>query len=90
MRSVKEIAHMMRDQGKSKAAQTLVEVVGIGRVLIENHCGILAYGSEMISVGATFGTVEISGSGLRLCCMNREQLFVSGQILSITLERGIN
>lgn len=88
MKTVKEIAHSIRDQGNVSAVQTLVEMVGNRRVLIENHRGILGYGTEEICVGATFGCVRISGSSLRLCCMNREQLFISGQIQSISLECG--
>ncbi len=88
MKTVREIAHTIREQGNAAAVQTLVEMVGSRRVLVENHRGILAYGTEEICVGATFGSVRICGDGLRLCCMNREQLFISGQIQSISLECG--
>lgn len=90
MKSVKEIANSIREQGNTHGVQTLVEVVGNRRVLVENHRGILGYGTEEICVGATFGSLQISGSNLRLCCMNREQLFISGQIQSISLESGKN
>lgn len=66
--------------------RTLVEIWGQQRVLVEHHRGILGYGSEEILIGATFGLLRIRGAGLRLCCMSREQLFVSGQILGVELE----
>lgn len=67
--------------------QTLVEIVGTGRVLIEHHRGILSYGTGEILAGASFGRVRIIGSELRLCCMSREQLFISGSIQEISLEQ---
>lgn len=88
MKTVREIANTFREQGSAHGVQTLVEVVGNRRVLVENHRGILGYGTEEICVGATFGSLRVLGCGLRLCCMNREQLFISGQIQSISLECG--
>ncbi len=90
MKTVKEIAHSIREQGNAHGVQTLVEIVGNRRALVENHRGILCYGTDEICVGATFGSVRFSGSDLRLCCMNREQLFISGRIQSISLECGKN
>ncbi len=90
MKTVKQITHEIQQQGKAHSVQTLIEAVGTQRVLVEHHHGIIGYGSEEIRVGATFGDVCISGSGLQLCCMNREQLFISGQIRSISLECGGN
>ncbi len=90
MKTVKEIAHTLREQGNVRGVQTLVEVLGKRRVLVENHRGILNYGTEEICVGATFGSLRISGSELRLCCMNREQLFIVGLVESISLECGRN
>lgn len=66
--------------------RTLVEILGQKRVLVEHHRGILGYGTEEILVGATYGILRIAGKELRLCCMSREQLFISGQITGLTLE----
>ncbi len=67
--------------------QTLVEAVGTKRVLVEHHKGIVSYGDQEIRVASTYGVVCVQGEGLRLCCMNREQVFLSGQIKSISMER---
>lgn len=72
--------------GENVLPRTLVEIWGNRRVLVERHQGILDYGTEEILVGATFGTVRIRGRELRLCCMSREQLFISGKIDSVELE----
>lgn len=66
--------------------RTLVELVGKQRVLVEHHRGILGYGTEEILVGTGYGILRISGAELRLCCMSRQQLFISGRIDALTLE----
>lgn len=66
--------------------RTLVEVIGKKRVLVEHHRGILGYGTEEILVGTGYGVLRIRGAELRLCCMSRQQLFVSGRIDSLALE----
>lgn len=66
--------------------QTLVELVGRKRVLVEHHKGILGYSQQEILVGTEDGVLRIEGDHLCLCCMSREQLFISGSIRSIVLE----
>lgn len=67
--------------------QTLAELLGDGRLLVERHRGILQYGTEEILVGTTYGALRVCGENLRLCCMSREQLFVAGAIRSVRAER---
>ena len=69
--------------------RTLVELYGNGRVLIEEHRGILAYGDEEIRVGTTYGMAVIEGVELRLCCMSRSQLVIRGTLRCLRLEGGI-
>lgn len=68
--------------------KTLVELYGTGRVLVEQHKGILGYGPEEILIGATYGFLRVRGTGLRLCCMSRSQLVISGEIHDVTMEGG--
>lgn len=86
MKAWKEMTDAAREPAR-KMNQTLIEVVGTGRVLIEHHRGILCYGTAEIIAGASFGRVHILGENLRLCCMSREQLFIAGRIQGIELER---
>lgn len=65
---------------KGLRPRTLVELYANERVLIEQHRGILAYGSERIRVGTSFGTLTVEGLELRLCCMSRSQLVIRGRI----------
>lgn len=83
MRSFKQIA---RQSAQTVTPKTLVELWGQNRVLVEHHKGILRYGTEEILVGATFGALHVRGAELRLCCMSREQLFISGCITAVELE----
>lgn len=83
MRSWKQLSQRPAQAVKPR---TLVEIWGKTRVLVERHKGILAYGTKEIVVGATFGMLRVTGQELRLCCMSREQLFISGRIEGVTLE----
>ena len=66
----------------------LVEILGEGRVLIENHRGVTEYGTDRISIRVGFGQIIICGCGLELSRMNREQLVILGRIDGVTLCRG--
>lgn len=68
--------------------QTLVEIAGQGRVLIENHCGVTMYGTSEIRVKVSYGYICVCGSCLELVCMTKDQLVVTGRIDGVTLMRG--
>ena len=67
--------------------QSLVEIAGERRVLIERHCGVIEYGRQQICVKVKFGVVCITGQGLELTRMTKEQLIISGCISCVKLER---
>lgn len=67
--------------------QTIVELAGDRRVLIENHYGVKAYGREQIIVKVKYGYVCVCGCGLELLRMSREQLVIRGRIDGVTLQR---
>lgn len=77
---------LARQSSERLKPRTLVELWGRERVLVEHHRGIRAYGDQEIRVGATYGMILVRGSGLRLCCMSREQLFISGKIHCVEME----
>ncbi len=66
--------------------QTLLELLGDHRLLVEHHRGILAYGTEEILIKASFGRLRVTGKELRLCCMSRLQLLIGGTVAALTLE----
>lgn len=67
--------------------QPLVEISGTGRVLVENHQGIFAYGQEEIQIKVSYGSLVVKGSCLELACMSKEQLIITGHIDSVLLCR---
>lgn len=69
-------------------AQTVVEVLGDQRVLIEHHHGITEYSRQRIQARVKYGILCICGSGLELCKMTGNQLVILGRIDSLTLFRG--
>jgi len=73
--------------GEDLPGQSIVEIAGDGRVLVENHRGVSCYSSEQIGVKVSFGWVLISGCGLELVCMTKEQLVIRGRIDSVALQR---
>lgn len=67
--------------------QSIVEIAGDRRVLIENHCGVKEYSRERIGVKVKFGQINICGAGLELRHMTKQQLLISGRIDAVALCR---
>ena len=66
----------------------LIEIAGERRVLIENHRGVVEYGSKTIRVKVKYGQICVCGSGLELARMTRGQLVISGTVDAVQLIRG--
>lgn len=73
--------------GEVLPGQPLVEITEDCRVLIENHSGVTLYGYREIHIKVGFGKVCISGSGLELARMTKQQLVITGHIDCVTLQR---
>ena len=65
--------------------QSLIEIYGNNRLLIENHKGILEYSNEEIVVRLKFGLVRITGERLTIALMNKCRLVICGSIGSVHL-----
>lgn len=66
--------------------ESIVELVGNRRVLIEHHKGICQYRQDKIGVYLRSGSVCISGSNMEIARMTKEQLVITGQINCIQLQ----
>lgn len=64
-------------------AQTLVEIFGTQRVVIENHKGVVQYDNCQICVKKQKGFITVSGKRLNIARMSREQLVIVGCIESV-------
>lgn len=69
------------------SVQSVVELAGDRRVLIEHHQGILQYQQDQICVKVKFGTLSICGCGMEITRMSRDRLVITGRIDSVTLHR---
>lgn len=66
----------------------LVEIVGDQSVLIENHCGVLAYCTNQVVVKTKQGCICVHGCDLILKRMSKEQLRICGKISNVQLLGG--
>ena len=73
-------------EGNALMPRTLAEIYGKDRVLVEQHRGIIGYGTDCIRIEATYGILVVEGEELRLCCMSRSQVVIRGRILGLRLE----
>lgn len=60
-------------------------LLGDREVRVENHRGILAYGTEEIHIGGGAMVIRIRGTGLQLRVMTENELLVTGQIFGVEL-----
>lgn len=56
------------------------------RLLIENHRGLLAYGTEEIRVAGARGELVLRGTELGLRAMNRSALLIAGRLRRLDWE----
>ncbi len=67
----------------------LTEIADNKRVLIENHKGIAAYGSNEIRIIVRNGCNCILGQNLALHCISREKIVITGTIECIRFCREV-
>ena len=73
--------------GEPLPGQTVVEIAGDNRILIENYCAVREYSPQKIDIRVKYGTVIVCGCGLELRRMTKEQLIISGRIDTVSLQR---
>ena len=75
------------NNSKPLSKQSLVELIGYRRVLVENHKGIAIYSSSEIQIKVPLGRICILGSELYLTHIGREKLVIVGCIESLQIVR---
>ena len=68
------------------AGMPRITITGRSRVLVENHRGLLEYGEDTVEVVEVAGgriRVRIHGTELQLRAMDRNDLVITGRILSV-------
>ncbi len=91
MKGRQELWHRLSEDleipGEVLPGQSLMELAGENRLLIENHQGVLEYSTCRIGVRVKFGQYLICGSGLELARMTAQQLVITGSVEQITIVR---
>lgn len=67
------------------AGLTRLELVGDGELRVENHKGILSYGTEEIHISGGVYLIKVAGQDLELRAMTGFELLITGKIAQITL-----
>ncbi len=80
-----QIDHLTAEDGAALDYLPRLELVGDGELRMENHKGILAYGTEEIHVSGGAFVVKITGHDLELRAMTGLELLVTGRITQIQL-----
>ena len=62
--------------------------IGGHSLLVENHCGLLEFTQEKISLATRCGTIDVMGSGLSLSEVRRDALVIQGEIRHVDLPCG--
>lgn len=57
-----------------------------GGCLIEGHKGLLAYSPTLVKVRRRRGTLSVSGEGLTLAAVSREEVWIAGKVTSVTCD----
>ena len=82
---MEKTAQLMELPADVLAGLPRLELIGDGELRIENHKGILAYGTQEIHVSGGAFLVKISGTDLELRAMTGLELLITGHIEQIQL-----
>lgn len=83
---LEKTAEMLDLPGDVVAGLPKLELTGSRELRMENHKGILAYGSEEIHISGGKWMIKVRGQGLELKAMTGSQLLITGEIAGIDLE----
>ena len=84
---LQHIADRLDLQDEPVPGQTIVEIYGCHRILIEKHMGITQYTQCKICVKVSYGNLVICGKELELGHMKQDCLVIKGHIDGITICR---
>lgn len=74
-----------RQREKVLPVLPILELAGQGRLLIENHEGVLSYASNEIKIKVSYGCAIVTGDSLQLMEMSKVKLAICGRIDCVQL-----
>ncbi len=69
--------------GEAAAGMSRLTITGYGKIHVENHRGLLEYGSEEIEINGGNTVIKITGKELELTAMSDCELVASGRLSSV-------
>ena len=82
---LEKTAEVLDLPGDVVAGLPRLELTGSRELRMENHKGILAYGSQEIHISGGKLVIKVRGSNLELKSMNASQLLITGEIDGVDL-----
>jgi sporulation protein YqfC len=64
----------------------LIEIFDSRKILIENHCGVVSYDPQQISIKTKTGVIIVSGDCMQLSKMSQDLLCICGRIFCVNLK----
>ena len=80
---IKKAADLLDIPAEIITGMPIIEIGGMEKVRIENHKGLLEYGSDKIEINGGNAVICITGSGLKIKAMNADVLVISGDIFKL-------
>ncbi len=77
----------MELEDESMPKQCILELCNDSRVLIENHMGVIEYGTERVCVKVQYGQITVIGNDLHMKRMIGQILVICGRIKQIDVKR---
>ena len=74
--------------GEIFPGESVVELAGDRRILVENHRGVTEYGCDRICIRLPSGILTVCGSKLSLSRMTKKMLVITGMVDCVSLQRG--
>lgn len=74
-------------QAQPIPGNTIVEILGDSRVLVERHSGITSFSEMAVCIKTSYGNVQVSGNGLKIVCVSKDQLVIIGCINTVSIIR---
>lgn len=62
-----------------------LELNGPRELLLLHHCGLREYGDTLIEIAVPGGALRITGEGLELGAMDRQEVLLHGTVFSVEL-----
>lgn len=83
-----KIAELSDLSGEPIPGTPLIEISGSGRIVIEHYSTVLIYTDTEIQVETKLNIICIEGSGLKLSCISKHYLIITGDLTQILFRKG--